>query len=85
MLDFSLGVLNPLYRYCDSVVVKDGIVTFEFVDMQDWSEFMEGFACSVAGNLRYCFTVSTDFTLSVSIGIRELLLNYSKRCNYGKS
>lgn len=85
MLDFSLGILNPLYRYCDSVSIKDGIVTFEFYRCEDWPEMMDSLKQSVSSNLRYVFTVSTDFTLSVSIGIRELLLNYPNRCNYGKS
>ena len=85
MLDFSLGVLNVLYRNCDNVRIGDGIVTFEFYRCEDWSELMDSFQQSVSSNLRFVFTVSTDFTLSVSIGIRELLLNYPNRCNYGKS
>ena len=85
MVDFSLGVLNSLYRNCDNVRISDSCVIFEFYCCEDWSELMDSFQQSVSSNLRFCFTVSTDFTLSVSIGIRELLLNYPNRCNYGKS
>lgn len=85
MFDMSLGILNPLYRNCDAVRISDGTIIFEFYHCEDWSEMMDSFQQSVFKNLRYVFTVSTDFTLSVCIGIRELLLNYPKRFNYGKS
>lgn len=84
-MKFDFGVFGILYRNCDNVRIGNDSVYFEFYHCEDWPAMMDVFSGLVGSNLRYCFTVSTDFTLSVCIGIREFLLNYPKRCNYGKS
>jgi hypothetical protein len=80
-MDYSF--LNYLYRNATSCVIdKNSVLRFYFVNCYDWPEFMDHFR-SLSGNLKYCFTVSTDLTLEVSIGVKQLLLIYPK--SYGKS
>lgn len=80
----NIGFLNFLYLNATRSYIDDGILKFDFDNCHDWPEVVEHLN-SISKGLRYLFSVTTDFDLIVSIGIKELLLNYPKRCNYGKS
>ena len=82
MLNFSL--LNFLYKNCTRCYLDDTILKFDFDNCADWPQVVEHLN-TISSGLRYVFSVTTTFDLIVSIGVKELLLNYPKRLNYGKS